>query len=172
MIATPSRAVCAALALSLVFTSCYGPFEATKRLHSWNSEFEGEWEQEGVFVLLCIIPVYPLAAIGDALIFNSVEFWGGTNPMASSGIDVRLFQDGDRTIRLERSLGPEGPVLNCCVEQGGAVVATLKLESTAEGTSLRAGDGHVYATATTLDDGQIEVRNGAGEVLATGFAGL
>jgi hypothetical protein len=28
-----------------------------------------------------ILPVYGLCTLGDALIFNSIEFWGGENPI-------------------------------------------------------------------------------------------
>lgn len=28
-----------------------------------------------------ILPVYPLCLAGDIVIFNSIEFWGGNNPI-------------------------------------------------------------------------------------------
>jgi hypothetical protein len=76
----------AALAGLLVFGSltsaCYGPFNATRSLHHWNGTVTGnKWAQEGLFLVLNIIPVYGLWMLGDAIIFNSIEFWGGTNPM-------------------------------------------------------------------------------------------
>lgn len=71
-----------ALCLMVLVTGCYGPFNATTSLHDWNgTEFENEWAQEGMFLVLNIIPVYGLWMLGDVLIFNSIEFWGGTNPI-------------------------------------------------------------------------------------------
>lgn len=65
---------------------CYGPFNATSSLHHWNgTEFENEWAQEGMFLVLTIIPVYGLWFLGDVLIFNSIEFWGGENPIDPPG---------------------------------------------------------------------------------------
>lgn len=70
------------LAVAVLFQSCYGPFNATRSLHKWNGEVtENEWGQEGMFLLLHIIPAYPLWVLGDSLIFNSIEFWGGENPI-------------------------------------------------------------------------------------------
>ena len=31
---------------------------------------------------MCIIPAYEICILGDGLIFNSIEFWGGNNPIA------------------------------------------------------------------------------------------
>lgn len=70
------------LAVAVLFQSCYGPFNATRSLHKWNGEIsENEWGQEGMFLVLNIIPVYGLWMLGDVLIFNSIEFWGGENPI-------------------------------------------------------------------------------------------
>ena len=78
----------ATLAALLIFgsltTSCYGPFQLTKNLHHWNGSIENKWGREGVFLVLAIIPVYGLCILGDALIFNSIEFWGGDNPIEPS----------------------------------------------------------------------------------------
>jgi len=70
------------LCMLTLSTACYGPFNATRRLHNWNGNVvENEWGQEGIFLGLVIIPVYGLWMLGDVIIFNSIEFWGGTNPI-------------------------------------------------------------------------------------------
>ncbi|MGQ0551797.1 MAG: DUF3332 family protein [Planctomycetota bacterium] len=81
------KSVLLVLALCMTLSACTGPFNATKRLHNWNRSFDGYdgWAEEGVFLLCCILP-YPLTVLGDSLIFNSVEFWGGTNPVAPAGM--------------------------------------------------------------------------------------
>ncbi len=71
-----------AVLLSLAFmSSCIGPMNASKRLHTWNREVENRWAGEGVFLVLRVVYIYPLAFLGDVLIFNSIEFWGGNNPI-------------------------------------------------------------------------------------------
>lgn len=61
--------------------SCYGPFRLTKQVHKFNGNFEEKWVSEVVFLGCIILPVYGLAMLGDGLIFNSIEFWGGKNPI-------------------------------------------------------------------------------------------
>ena len=78
--------VLSALAAVALLSGCYGPFNATRSLHKWNGEIsESKWAVEGVFLAASIIPVYGLFVIGDALIFNSIEFWGGKNPIDPPG---------------------------------------------------------------------------------------
>ncbi|MDZ4774527.1 MAG: DUF3332 family protein [Planctomycetota bacterium] len=76
----------AAFALSLLAASCLGPNNAFKNLNHWNRHVtENKWGNEGIFLVLNIIPVYGLFYYGDILIFNSIEFWGGKNPIEPSG---------------------------------------------------------------------------------------
>lgn len=76
-----SLPLAAALALLVLSTSCMGPFNASGRIHTWNREIKHRWVGEGVFLVFRYLPVYTAAFLGDVLIFNSIEFWGGTNPV-------------------------------------------------------------------------------------------
>jgi hypothetical protein len=67
------------LCLGVLMSGCYGPFNLTQRLYDWNGGFSNEWAREGVFIL-ALFP-YGVCMLGDALIFNSIEFWGGDNPI-------------------------------------------------------------------------------------------
>ena len=74
----------------LAVSGCYGGFYLTKALYKFNGEVKVSEDhtanrvaQSGVMILLVIIPVYQLAALADAVIINSIEFWTGKNPMAS-----------------------------------------------------------------------------------------
>lgn len=73
----------ASMALILLLTGCTGPFALTKKVHAWQTSFDDQWVDEAAFLGCVILPVYSLSALGDALIFNSVEFWTGDNPMDS-----------------------------------------------------------------------------------------
>ena len=73
------------LCLAVLMSGCYGTFSLTKGLHHWNGSQTNRWAQEGLFLLLIWpAPVYFATLLGDALIFNAIEFWGGTNPIAST----------------------------------------------------------------------------------------
>ena len=71
------------LGLLVMTTGCFGPMNATARLKTWNREIENRWSGEGMYILLRIpyTGVYGLFALGDLLIFNSMQFWGFENPI-------------------------------------------------------------------------------------------
>jgi len=72
-----------AMLAALGATSCVGPYNAFNSVSSWNSRVsESKFLNELVYIGLYIVPVYPIASFGDALIFNSIEFWGGENPIS------------------------------------------------------------------------------------------
>ncbi len=78
---------------SVAFTGCYGSFSLTSKLHNWNGQVSNaKFVNELVFLGLCILPAYELCCLGDALIFNSIEFWGGQNPVAMKAGDVEEGQ--------------------------------------------------------------------------------
>lgn len=74
----------ALLVLSVLLTGCTGPFQLTKNLHKWQTSPENKWGDEAIFLGCVILPVYGIATLGDALIFNSIEFWGGENPIKAA----------------------------------------------------------------------------------------
>jgi len=72
-----------AMVAALGTTSCVGPYNAFNSVASWNSRVsDSKFLNELVYIGLYIIPVYGIASLGDALIFNSIEFWGGENPIS------------------------------------------------------------------------------------------
>jgi hypothetical protein len=75
------------LCLCVLMSGCYGTFSLTKRLHHWNGSQGNQWAQEGLFLLIVIVPIYGLCMLGDALIFNSIEFWGGDNPIDGTAMN-------------------------------------------------------------------------------------
>jgi len=74
-----AAALAGVLVLGSLTAGCYGPFNLTRNLHHWNGTIENKWGQEGLFILLS--PVYGICVLGDSLIFNSIQFWGGENPI-------------------------------------------------------------------------------------------
>lgn len=78
---------------SLLFGSCIGSFSAFNGLKDWNTDLTGnKFGDEVVFLGLNIIPVYGLFSFADLIIFNSIEFWTGSNPLA--------IKNGDKEIQI------------------------------------------------------------------------
>lgn len=100
----------AALALFLAFSvtasGCYGKFALTKKVYDLNGKItDSKFVHSLVMIGFYIVPIYGLALLGDALIFNVIEFWSGDNPVVEKTGDnrVAIRKDG-KTYEIE-SLG-------------------------------------------------------------------
>ncbi len=75
--------IAGALSLSMLSSSCLGSFNAFNNLKDWNMQVSNsKFVNNAIFWGLNIIPVYGLFFLGDAIIFNVLEFWTGSNPIA------------------------------------------------------------------------------------------
>lgn len=71
------------LCATLLFSSCLGSFQAVNNLKDWNFGIsDSKFVNNLVFWGFVIIPVYEVFLLGDAIIFNVIEFWSGANPIA------------------------------------------------------------------------------------------
>ncbi|MFC2113096.1 DUF3332 domain-containing protein [Bacteroidota bacterium] len=90
------------LAASLFCNSCYGPFNLTTKLHSWNGTVGGKWANATVFFAFIVLPVYDVCLFLDAFIFNTIEFWGGNNPisMEEGEEDIQILSQGNKKYQI------------------------------------------------------------------------
>ncbi|MDC6364236.1 MULTISPECIES: DUF3332 domain-containing protein [Flavobacteriaceae] len=74
---------CLLLSSTILFSSCLGSFRAFNNLKDWNQgATDSKFVDNLIFWGLWIVPVYELFLLGDAIIFNVIEFWSGSNPIA------------------------------------------------------------------------------------------
>lgn len=74
---------CLLLSSALLFSGCLGSFRAFNNLKDWNQGLtDSKFLDNLIFWGLNIVPVYGLFFLGDAIIFNVIEFWSGSNPIA------------------------------------------------------------------------------------------
>jgi hypothetical protein len=76
-----------AVGISMVLmTSCIGSFGLSSKVLKWNKSVSNDkFINELIFLGLYIIPVYEVSYFLDVVLFNSVEFWTGSSPVA--GVD-------------------------------------------------------------------------------------
>ncbi len=131
-----------ALSLSLSLTACYGPFNLSKKLHHWNGQVsQDKFINWLVFLGLVIVPVYAIVLLADALVFNSIEFWTGENPV-SPGVGI---------IRQ-----PDGAIV---VEKQGVAVKFVPAD---DGTILVYRDGELVGHAKADPDGRLTAYDATG----------
>ncbi|MFH2204760.1 MAG: DUF3332 family protein [Elusimicrobiota bacterium] len=145
------------LAATVAVAGCYGPFRLTKKLHQWNGEVGEKWAKEAVFLGMVIFPVYFFATLGDAVVFNSLEFWTGNNPITAKRL--KSIRAGDEQAVL--TYRPDERRLRVDTFDKGKHLSTVMLEPGPEGMVARDGRGRLLAGART--DGQtVIVRDPAG----------
>jgi hypothetical protein len=71
-----------ALTLLAVSSGCLGTGGLSGKVKHFNlSATENRWGREGIYFAFQVLPVYRLCTLLDLLIFNSIEFWSGRNPL-------------------------------------------------------------------------------------------
>lgn len=98
----------AALTLASIFgltqTACLGSFNLTQNLHEWNTNATGnKFVNNLLFWVMNIIPVYGAAVFIDAVIFNLIEFWTGSNPIAMNEgeVEKQLYERDGITYEMK-----------------------------------------------------------------------
>ncbi len=95
--------VATTLASSVLFSSCIGSFGLTNKLLDWNRNIDTKFVNELVFLALCIVPVYEISVLADAVVLNSIEFWSGSNPVAATGTVKKVSTDkGNYAIETQK----------------------------------------------------------------------
>lgn len=67
--------------ISLIAVGCTGSFTLTRQVYDFQTKPADKWVDEVLFLAFVIVPVYGAATLVDAVVFNSLEFWTGQNPM-------------------------------------------------------------------------------------------
>ena len=168
----PHRMAVVLLAGALMVSGCYGPFTLTKKVHHWNGQVsENKWVVEVVFLLCAWLPVYGIASLADAVIFNSVEFWTGKSMLtesASSGTPTikRIVRKHSEAV-LTRTQGPHGNELLIEQFQRGQLESSLRLRREGESIVAFNRNGAVLFRANTLPDGSVVITNAEGQKIAS-----
>lgn len=149
-----SVAIVMALVGSMLMTSCIGSFSLTKKLHSWNQSIGNKFVNEVVFFAFCVLPVYEFAALADALVLNSIEFWSGNKALAE-GTKVIDGQDGRYLVECD------GKGYTIKSENDGSVV---RLDFNQEEQTWSAtANGETHNILTFIDDTHVKVPSVNGE---------
>ena len=153
--------------VSLAAVGCYGPFNLTRRVHKWNGQAGDKWVREVVFLALVILPVYEFASLGDAIVFNSIEFWTGKNPVESASADKELRNIAVGSDKAVMSYSKLSQAVEIRMRGDGKDARTLSLEPQADG-SMAAIDqnGKIMMLSQMASDGGIVIENSKGSLIA------
>lgn len=142
--------VCAVvLASSMMLTSCIGNFALTNKVLDWNHQISNKFVNELVFIGFHIIPVYEITALADLLVVNSIEFWSGNNPVASTG--EKIVDNG-----TERYLVAWDESGYTITDENSNTVTRLNFNKDENSWSLATSEGDV-TFLTFVDDSHVKV---------------
>lgn len=101
------KSVAVVLLAASLLSGCMGKFALTGKIYAWNKKASPErWVNEGIFVAFLIVPVYNLALLADGIIFNSIQWWTGQNPIVQAGEQQRVIAaDGSEALMTLRADG-------------------------------------------------------------------
>jgi hypothetical protein len=88
--ARPLRLVAIALVALLLQGSlggCFGRFALTRKVYSVNQSVDDKWLRSILTFVLMVVPVYGVTALADWALLNTIEFWGGSNPVDGQSSD-------------------------------------------------------------------------------------
>ena len=76
----------------ILLAGCFGNFQLTRNLYTWNSQVGDKFANTAVMWVLMIIPVYEVCGFIDFFILNTIEFWTGENPLSMSAAEIDIMQ--------------------------------------------------------------------------------
>jgi hypothetical protein len=157
------RAVSAVLIVALMAFAlgCYGSFPLTHAVYQFNGDaIDNSLGQTLLFWVFIILPVYWFAMLGDAVIFNLIEFWTGES------LDVGQTVTTHGQYQTAMTVSDDGTTLTMTTTKDGAVVAQCQSVQVAPGTfEMRAADGTVVGTVHRTAAGDLELCNASGAVM-------
>jgi hypothetical protein len=140
-------------------TGCIGNFGLSGKVRKFNLETsQDRWGREIVFVVLYVIPVYPFAGFLDIVVFNSIEFWTGTNPINGSASVTPIAMDEwtteDGTKVTMQGLPDNSIDVNVVKPNGDT--RFFNLTRTDEGVTARDEAGDVIVSTADLPMDELE----------------
>ena len=81
---------------------CFGSFKLTGKIYRFNRGISSDkWIRWITFLVLVVVPAYPIGLLIDGVFANSIEFWSGSNPFAAEpGTTRTAFGPNGETVTL------------------------------------------------------------------------
>lgn len=147
----------------LAMSGCFASFNLTRKIYKFNQGLGDKWLNEIAFLVMTIIPVYGVGVTVDVLVLNSIEFWGGTNPVSASndqkvipipeaGVTL-ILNAADKSIRLLQD--SEGSQKEYVFERSGGE------------TIVKDITGNVLVRCAATETGGIVMKDASGIVISS-----
>jgi len=167
------RITAATVAMAIAMVSlqgCYGKMALTKKVYRVNGEVHDKFLRSLVSWAFIIVPVYQISVLVDFVIFNTIEFWSGTNPVAQGEKQFQYSENGETyKIHARKSAGVITYTFNHY--RGDTYLDTLTVNwdiKTGNSLALLQKDGKATHFQAVLGKGGVAVTSSAAGVLNRG----
>jgi hypothetical protein len=141
------------LGTAVAMQGCYGSFNLTKKVYQFNGSLGNKWINSLVLFVFGG-PVYGLTTFVDAVAFNLIEFWTGSNPVAAAQTELdKTYADGTKVHAVRQDDG--SLAVKMSLPSGQAREFVLVREE--NGITMQNTDGAFLAAATQTERGTVLV---------------
>jgi hypothetical protein len=146
--------VCAAVLAAFVCASvggCYGKYALFNKAHKWMGHIGDKWINSVVHFVISG-PVFGVCLFADAVIFNVIEFWTGSNPVAmNSDTYQETDANGNKVFAVRNTDGS----LSVSMTYADGNKADFTLERDENVIRALDTDGEIIASQIVDDNGEI-----------------
>jgi hypothetical protein len=150
---------------AFVSSGCTGSFLLTKKVYNWHRSQDDKWMDEFGFLVCTLIPIYGISTFADAIIFNSIEFWTGDNPVdnAKAESNTRMVETSEGTGQV--SYNTDSKELTIAAQKKGLQAAEISLKKEGDTVVTRDKNGEILFTTVKHEDGGYQVYNKRAELV-------
>lgn len=149
--------------VAAMLTGCTGSFLLTRKVYEFHRGMDDKWMDELAFLVVAFLPVYSIAMLGDAIVFNTIEFWTDTNPVeARAEGDIKVVEKDKFKAILEYNA--DGSVDVASYEAGKPHKA-FTLERSDDCVIMKDVHGKIICTSTKDADGGISIKTAGGKLV-------
>lgn len=160
------KSLAAIVLLAFTMTACTGSFNLTKKVYNFHRSQSDKWADELCFLVVALTPVYGFATFADAIVFNSIEFWTGENPVVYNSTEepqIRLVKQGGDELLVAYDAKTDQITVAPMI--GDAQKEKLVLERNAEMVLAKNTAGDVLFSSVRADDGGVSVYDAEGKLM-------
>lgn len=139
-------------------TGCTGSFNLTRKVYNWHRSQSDKWADEFGFLVCALLPIYGISTFADAIVFNSIEFWTGDNPVdAPNKVASKNIKDGKSEATLSYNSGNQQLMIassgkpTITVEKQGNMVLTKDPSGKMMSASLMNAQGQFLVLNQNLE---------------------
>ena len=150
-------------------TGCTGSFMLTKKVYNWHRGLGEKWHDEFGFLVCTLLPIYGISTLADSLVFNSIEFWTGKNPVdeakAETDNQKKIVKIGDEKAVV--SFNAQANELTIASQKKGMHPVEIALQRNGNTVITKDKNGGVLYTTTKVENGDYLVYNRNSQLIRT-----